>query len=66
MNKIIKDYIKYVLSKVMYKILMKNNAYLSNMGDGDIENLFNKIYDEMDKFPNDYFTNVFKPVLKDE
>lgn len=66
MNKQIKDYIIYILAKIRDNIMMKNNAYETGIGDGDIELLFQKIFDELDGFPKDYFDIVFQPILKDK
>ena len=66
MNETIKNYIVYILSKVRNNIMMKNNAYETSIGNGDIERLFEKIFDELDGFPEDFLRVVFEPILKDE
>lgn len=62
----INTYIKYVLSKVLYNILCKNNIYKTNISDEEIEKIFFKIYEELDNLPDSYLSNIFYPILKKE
>ncbi len=62
----IKMYIKHILSKMLSDIQMKNNPFETSIGSGDIENIFEKIYDELEGYPENYLEEIFYPILKHE
>lgn len=64
MNRIIKDYITKILLDIMNTIQMKNNPFETSIGSGDIENIFDKIIEEINRLPEDYLEILFAPILK--